>query len=204
MGIKRIGEHVFDENQVKIISASPQEAGAGVSDAASLKISISEVNDIIETKILIDIQGLRTGGSILDIIGNDGATDSCHLGKLTTSLNGYVTNGEMICIETPAGPGNATRIGLRAHTTLTDLDQDSDAHNAAGSIKLFDPGLGTPWSTSDANDFQRMAGGFAPGNSGLHDHYLFLVNEYHTSSGVTEADYTAGKFIIRLFGTKLF
>jgi hypothetical protein len=96
--------------------------------------------------------------------------------------NGVITSGELICVEAPTGGENG--IGLWYGTNATGSG-DSMALNGAQLIAVADQVLGKDGTFDiDVN---------------LDDKNIYLV-----SSGSTAADYTAGKFVLRLYGFNIF
>lgn len=155
--------------------------GTGISGATGevVQYSIYRIGGIIYTQIMVDITGLNDGGTAGDIIGKDGGTANCHFGQITAAINGTIWGGDIRCFETPAG-GNtdidvysateATGAQDAAITGLTETALVNAGAHAAGTIDYF---TGVPAA----------------------DEYLYLVN-----GTATDADYTAGRFLITLYG----
>lgn len=156
------------------------QAGAGITDAAETYAgSVRRVGDTIITEIMIDLTGLRsTAGG--DIIGDDGSSEYAYIAQVTKALNGTIFAGEVKCLEVPTGG-----------------DPDIDLYAA-------DEGTGTEDSAiADLTETQLTNGGdhalmdsdaltAMPGNG----QYLYLV-----AAATTDADYTAGKLLVTLYGT---
>ncbi len=168
------GEVEFDGN----VNAT---AGVGITDTADFyKTSVIKIGDIIYTTILIDVDGLNSGGTTADIIGADGA-GVAHLGQITAALNGTIFGGLMTCLQAPTGGEPdidlycATLATGVEDTLITDLEEDillnANADWTAGMKKALSA---IPPATE----------------------YLYLA----ASGGVTDATYTAGIFLIELFG----
>jgi len=100
--------------------------------------------------------------------------------------NGVVTSGEMICVETPAGGGTA--IGLWGGTNQTGSGELLDS----GGLKFITP---VSMSLGDNETFEL--------DQDLDNYYLYLVHSGNIG-GVGGAAYTAGKFIVRLYGYNVF
>lgn len=155
-------------------------AGVGITGtAASCVTSVEKVGTLIRTTILVDLQGLNSGGTADDIIGANGA-GVAHLGQITAAVNGTIIAGRMTCLETPATGDNdidlwyadeATGVEDSAISALTGETQITDGGDiTAGTVRAITPPA--------ANK------------------YLYLVA--HT--GDADATYSAGILLIELFG----
>lgn len=159
-------------------------AGTGIKTGAGTIYKSAVFNDgnVIKTEIFIDLTGLNSS-TAGDIIGKDGGTANCHLGLVTTALCGNLFAGRISCIEAPA-------------TGEPDIDVMSSsvgtgAEDAAGS------GLaGYVLHQDHAADYT------AAGHYGVFatvpaaDRYIYLLG----SGGGDAATYTAGQFLIELWG----
>jgi hypothetical protein len=156
------------------------EAGTGITGGTGTvyRSSIIQEGGIITTRILIDLTGLRSTGSG-DIIGVNGTSNACHIGQITAAQNGTILAGRMTCFETPAGG-----------------DPDINVHSATESTGVEDGAIGDLTETLLVN-----SGDLATSNvvffTGVPaaDEFLYL-----TTGAATDADYTAGKLLIELFG----
>ena len=163
-------------------------AGSGIfpTHAESYAANVTVAGDLIKTEIFIDLTGLNSSAAG-DIIGKDGGTANCHIGQITAALNGTIIGGSIACLETPAGGEPdidvfSATVGTGAEdTAVTDLTE----------TKLFDAGQDFIAGLS-ANQFN--FGGFIAVPAA--DEFLYLVG----SGGGTSATYTAGKFLITLYG----
>jgi hypothetical protein len=167
----------------KRIALGTLSAGAGVADADAYAASVERVGSLIHTKILIDIDDLVGSATDLDIIGIS-ATANCHIGQITAAVNGTIVAGRMTCLELPTG--GADDIDLYASNVGTGTQDVIITH--------ADLGTETALVTSGA----AWASGTTKGFTGLPaaNDYLYLVNG--EAAGGT---FTAGKFLIELFGT---
>lgn len=156
------------------------EAGVGITAGVGTiyESSVTRAGGIITTRILIDITGLNHGGTAGDIIGVDG-TGVAHLGRITTARCGTIIAGRMTCFEAP----------------LTG-DPDIDLYSATEGTGVEDVGIGTLTETQLINAGAATAGAEdvmtalpAAGS------YLYLVGQ-----GAAGATYTAGIFLIELYG----
>ena len=154
-------------------------AGTGITAAvASYVAGVERVGTFYKTTIVIDIAGLRsTAGG--DIIGLDGTTNPCHIGQLTAAKNGTIFAGKIECLETPAGG-----------------DPDIDLYSATESTGAEDTAISTLTETQLLNagdhavNLFKSLTAFPAANE-----YLYLV-----AGDTTDADYTAGIFVIELWG----
>ena len=160
------------------------EAGAGITDGTDTvyRSSVQEVGGIIVTQILIDITGLHSEAVDGDIIGVDGSAEVAHLGQITAAQNGTILAGTMRCLEVPAG--GDPNIALYYATEGTGVEDGAIADLTETIV--FDPNA--DWTI----DMDRSITGIPAANS-----YLYLVQGDATG---TDADYTAGKFLITLYG----
>jgi hypothetical protein len=153
-------------------------AGVGITGAAEVfKTSQSRCGDIIQTKILIDLTGLNSGGTAGDIIGDDG-TGAAYIARVTSSGTGTVFSIRMTCIETPAGG-----------------DADIDIYSATEGTGVEDEPITSLSETQIINSGSLSAGSIVYGTSISADQYLYLVGQ-----GTSDATYTAGRFVIELDG----
>jgi|TARA_R110000824_G_scaffold7263_2_gene32772 hypothetical protein len=169
-----------DETAFSVKNITP---GTGISTGSGtlFKGSILRMGDVIETTIVIDLTGLNSGDANLDIIGVAGTANS-HLGQITAAGNGTLFAGSMQCVETPAGGE-------------PDIDLYS-ATESTGTEEALVTGLTETALLATAVDWTNI---LAPkGLTALPaaNEYLYLA----ASGGSTNATYTAGKFVIKLYG----
>ena len=156
-------------------------AGAGITSGTGTvyKAGASRGGDIIITRIFIDLTGLNSGAQAGDIIGVNGTSSVCHIGQITAATNGTIFWGKMTCIETPAGG-----------------DTDIDLYAANEGTGVEDGAIADLTETQLIN-----AGTASAGNEDLvsavpsANQYLYLVGQ-----GTANATYTAGQFLIELYG----
>lgn len=168
------GEASLDGN----VSAT---AGAGMTGGAGgvFKTSVLKRGGIIETQYLIDLTGLNGGGTAGDIIGVNGA-GAAHMGQITAALNGTILAGTMVCLETPAGSN--VDVDLWAAIENTGVE-DVAISTLTGEIQLINHGNWAAGEFDDLTDWPTA------------NLYLYL-----TSGAATDATFTAGKFLITLYG----
>jgi hypothetical protein len=167
----------------EIVSVGTMSAGAGVADADAYATSVQRVGDLIHTQILIDIDDLVGSATDLDIIGIS-ATANCHIGQVTAALNGTIVAGRVTCLELPTGGAD-------------DLDfYSSTVGTGTQDVIITHADLGT--ETALVTSGAAWASGTTKGMTGLPaaNDYLYIVNG--EAAGGT---FTAGKFLIELFGT---
>lgn len=137
---------------------------------------------MVVTEILIDLTGLNSKNTDLDIIGVDGTSNPCHIGQITAAQNGAIFGGTMRCLEVPAG--GDPNIALYSATEGTGVE-DALVSSLTETL-LFDPNA--DWTI----DMNRSLTGVPAA-----DEYLYLAQGDATG---TDATYTAGKFLITLYG----
>jgi hypothetical protein len=161
-------------------SAAVMTPGAGVSAAETYASGVMLNGDLRTTRILIDLTGLVGSATDLDIIGNTGGAASAHIGQVTAALNGTIVGGRVTCLELPAG--GADDIDFYAATVGTGA-QDGLV------TALPEPVLVTSGAAWASGTTKGMTG-VPAANS-----YLYVCNG--EAAGGT---FTAGKFLIELFG----
>ena len=162
-------------------------AGGGFDGAAGVTIYIAKVNGEIVTTILVDIEGLLVSGTVKDIIGEDGV-GAAYVTRISTVKTGIVYKAEMSCIEAPAGSNTTADIDLVSNTASLAEDVEYDDSGTAVAILPATAGWTVGMTRTSAAGLDL---------SNCEDDYLYLVNGSGANSGGT---YTAGKFIIKLYG----
>jgi len=157
--------------------------GTGISAVSNavVKHSVVTVGNIIETTIVLDLTGLNSGGADGDIIGK-ADTANCHYGQITAAINGTILSGYMQCLETPAG--GEPDIDLFTATVAT------------GTEEALITALTETQLLATAADWTNLLAPKGLTTVPPADGYLYLV----ASGGATNDTYTAGKFLIKLFG----
>ena len=162
-------------------------AGTGISDAADYRwipFGRRGASGVIVTELYVDITGLRGDNVLNDVIGNDGGTANATFGQITAAIHGAVTGMEIICIEAPTGAD--TDIDFSTSTAGT-IAETADITGAAGYVQLL--ASGAAWTLGRVEWTTALPAA---------DSYLYLSCG---AGGAGDADYTAGKFIIRIYGT---
>ena len=165
--------------------ATEATASAGIEGTAA--VYITQVNrlksdvytnvNIVKTTIMIDLTGLKDGGTAGDIIGKDGS-GVAFIGKVTTANQGTVFGVTMTCLETPAGGST-----------------DIDLFSATEGTGVNDTAIGDLTETQIINAGAASAGTVVAGGDIAADQFLYLV-----SQGTGDATYTAGRFLIEITG----
>ena len=160
-------------------------ASAGIEGTAA--VYVTQVNrlksdtdtnvNIVKTTIMIDLTGLKDGGTAGDIIGKDGS-GVAFIGQVTTANQGTVFGVTMTCLETPAGGST-----------------DIDLFSATEGTGVNDTAISDLTETQIINAGAASAGTMVAGGDIAADQYLYLV-----SQGTGDATYTAGRFMIEVVG----
>ena len=148
-----------------------------VTQVERLKSDTDTNVNIVKTKIMIDLTGLRDGGTAGDIIGKDG-DGVAYIGQVTTVNQGTVFGVTMTCLETPAGGGT-----------------DIDLYSATEGTGVNDTAIGDLTETQVINAGAASAGTMVAGGDIVANQYLYLVGQ-----GTGHAAYTAGRFLIEITG----
>jgi hypothetical protein len=133
--------------------------------------------NIVKSTIMIDLTGLKDGGTAGDIIGKDGS-GVAFIAQVTTANQGIVFGVTMTCLETPAGGST-----------------DIDLYSATEGTGVNDTAIGDLTETQVINAGAASAGTLVAGGDIAADQYLYLV-----SQGTGDAAYTAGRFMIEIIG----
>lgn len=157
------------------------QAGAGITGGTGTvyRSSVQRVGGIVKTSILLDLTGLASSTTDLDIIGV--GTSPAFLGRIMAKDNGTILTGRMTCLEVPAG--GADDIDLYAATEGTGVFD-------GGVAALTETALitaGGAWTLGLTNVIAAVP---ASGQ------YLYLTG----GEAGTAATYTAGKFLIEFEG----
>lgn len=143
--------------------------------------SVRRVGNLIKTEILLDITGAKSVATDHDIIGNTGV---CHFGQITAAVNGTILCGQMTCLEVPVG--GADDIDLYMSSAATGA-YDADGTALANAASLITKG--GAWALSAPGAATAFT---APVTA---NYYLYLL-----SGEAAAGTYTAGKFLIELWG----
>lgn len=157
-------------------------AGAGVTGGAGTvyKNSLRREGNLYVTSILIDITDLQSSTTDLDIIGQGGS--AAYIAKLTAAECGTtILAVRMTCLEAPA-------------TGVTDID----LYSATEGTGVFDGGIASLAETAVITAGGAWANDTVKGATTvpLSTEYLYLT----CGAAGTVGTYTAGKFLIEIFG----
>ena len=144
--------------------------------------NVSNRGGLIKTEIFIDVTGLTSGVTIGDIIGKVTLAD-CHIGRITAAVNGTIVYGRITCLETPVG-GDPNIIFYSTATEATGT-QDVAVTGLTNEVAFTANG---DWTGAIATPIVLTA---LPGVG-----YMYMVD-----GGGTAVIYTAGQFLIELWGT---
>lgn len=157
-------------------------AGAGITGGTGTVYwnRITKDNGNFETTIFIDLTGLASSTTDLDIIGT--GTSAAYIAKLAATETGATIDAvEMRCLEAPAG--GVTDIDLYSASEATGKFDDA-VTGLTETALLTAGGAWTNGTTKGATVCPTAA------------EYLYLTG----GAGGTAATYTAGKFVIKIYG----
>lgn len=163
--------------------AETAEHGAGAIGTAAVPATYRRVeNGTIITEIKVDLTGLDSSGTENDVIGLS-TGGAAYLGRYVVATCGILYRVEMSCIEVPlSGDADVILVGGSAADEAFD---DTVANTVAVCDGTGDWGLGETIVNN------------APAGL-VANYYLYL-----TQGATDDATYTAGQFIIRLYGHAL-
>lgn len=167
-------------------SAAILTQGSGIAGIETYASGVFREGDLIVTRILVDLTGLVVDDADLDIIGDDDAAN-CHFGQITAALNGTIVGGRMTCLEVPAGAGTVDDIDLYSATVGT--GQEGVATGIASLEETALVTSGAAWTSGRTLGFTAVPAA---------NEFLYLVAG---AAGGDSSAFTAGKFLIELFGT---
>ena len=151
-------------------------AAVYITQVERLKSDVTTNVNLVKTTIMIDLTGLRSTAAG-DIIGKDGS-GIAYIARVTTSDQGVVFGVTMQCLETPAGG-----------------DPDINLHSATEGTGVEDTPISNLTETLIINSGDLTAGSLVAGGDIAADQYLYL-----TAGATTDADYTAGRILLTIFG----
>jgi hypothetical protein len=167
-----------NESALTVAELTP---GAGITDGTGTvyRSSVVKSGGFIRTTILIDLTGLASSTTDLDIIGT--GTGAAYIGQISAAKSGTILSGKITCLEAPTG-------GIA----------DIDLYSATEATGAFDGGIaslvetalltrGGSWAIADIKALTGIPAA---------DQYLYLTG----GAAGTAAAYTAGKFLIELDG----
>ena len=174
-------EYAIDLASLVRLEGEANTAGIGITGTAdNFVTSVEKIGTIIKTTILIEVDGLNSGGVADEVIGADGA-GVAHLGQITAAKNGTIFAGKITCLETPAG--GEPDIDLWYTDDATGVE-DTLVSAMSNQIQCCNHG---DWTGAQAD----VLTAFPAANK-----YLYLAG-----GDATDATYTAGILLIELWGT---
>ena len=200
MGSRRMGRRrLFALN--KLGESLTETAGSGISDSIGSSTRIRSGHEII-SEITLDLangsaaansfatSGPAASAAATKVIGVSSSSGThanayvLQVDQATTkgTINGVITSGELICVEAPTGGEDGIGLWYGNHASASG---DLMTKNGTVLIAVADQVIGKD-GTFDVDVT-------------LDDKYIYLV-----SSGSTAGTYTAGKFILRLYGFDIF
>lgn len=157
------------------------EHGAGVIGTAAAPVTKRWTEGgVIVTQITVDLTGLASVATANDVIGL-AAGGAAYLGRNVVATNGIIFKTSFSCIETPAGGDNDVNLVLNSSAVL--------AYDSAG---------GTTYLSN--------SGDLLAGQTVENLVPAITANDYYyltAGTGDTAATYTAGMYVIRLYGHAL-
>lgn len=156
-------------------------AGAGITGGvgAIYESVVTKRGTIFTTDLYIDLTGLASSTTDLDIIGVGASV--AHIGRILAAQSGTIFAGVMTCLELPAGGAD-----------------DIDLYSATEGTGVFDAAISTLTETAIVTSGAAWSSGRSLGflANPAASEYLYLVG----GEAGTAATYTAGIFRIQLFG----
>jgi hypothetical protein len=164
--------------------AVADSSGSGITDGTGTVITydITKVGKIINTQIFIDVTGLQSSTTDLDIIGS--GVSAAYLTQIDFSTMGQLFALSMTCLEAPV-------------TGVTDMD----LYSATEDTGAFDTGIGTLTETiaitgGAAWTLNKVNTATPATDIPVDDSYLYLT----CGAAGTVGTYTAGQFMIEMWG----
>ena len=182
IGAVAVNATAAEINGAADLSAQEMTPGVGISGGTGtvFKSKVVKQGGIIKTEILIDLTGLSSSTTDLDIIGQ--GVVAAYLCQITAALNGTIMYGQMRCLETPAGG-------------VTDID----LYSATEATGVFDGAISLLTETALLTKGGAWSGAVTPAiftGAVVANQYLYLCG----GAAGTAAAYTAGRFLIELWG----
>jgi hypothetical protein len=171
----------------EINSAADQTSVVGTMSASTVmaatldtyNVTTFRTGNIIKTTMYIDLTGAKSTTTDNDIIGDTGA---CHIGQVTTAVNGAIFAGQVSCAEVPAT--GVADINLASSSVATGA-YDADVTGLTNAQALMTAGGSHAVGTVKPFTVLPTA-----------NYYLYLSS----GAGGTAGTYSAGILIIEMWG----
>jgi len=162
-----------------------EEAGGGITTGTDTVYasSVAVNGGVKHTSILVDLTGLDSDSTEGDIIGKTGTALYCHFGAISTAQSGTILAGRVTCLEAPTG--GEIDIDLYAANEATGVTDGA----ISGLTETALLATAADWTVQTVKELSAY-----PGDG----QYLYLT--VGTASTPTAGTYTAGKFLIELYG----
>ena len=161
------------------------------------KTTVAKVNGLIETQIWIDL-GASVPASHKDltnaIIGESGVA-AAYITQLTNAVNGFIIRAEAFCLETPVAGGatGEADIGIGASSDSIAAGTVYTSATNQSLLAFTGPSGVAAAGAARTGDQNTMA-------AGLNNLFLYVYMAKSGQSGSSTAAYTAGQFLIKLYG----
>lgn len=159
-------------------AAETAEHGAGAIGTAATPTTKRWIEGgVIITQFTIDLTGLASVATANDVIGL-AAGGVAYIGRNVVATNGVIFKTEFSCIETPAGGDNDVNVVVNSSGTL-------EYDGAGGTTYISNSG-----DLLAGQTIQNLVPALTA------NHYFYLT----AGTGDTAATYTAGMYVLRLYG----
>ena len=165
-------------------ATSGAEAGSGITDGTGtvLSTSITKSGKVITTQIFIDLTGLQSSTTDLDIIGS--GASAAYLTQIDFATMGQLFALSMTCLEAPLT--GVTDIDLYSATEGSGV-LDGDIASLTETIAITG---GAAWTLNKVNTATPAT------DIPVDDSYLYLT----CGAAGTVGTYTAGQLLIEMYG----
>jgi hypothetical protein len=149
---------------------------------ATYNVSTFRTGNIIKTTMYIDLTGAKSTTTDNDIIGDTGA---CHIGQVTTAVNGAIFAGQVSCAEVPTT--GADDINLSSASVATGA-YDADATGLTNAEALMTAGgahaIGTvkPFTALPTADYYLYLSCGEAGTVGTYDAGILIIEMWGLAS----------------------
>ena len=168
-------------NQVPPTLTVPAGTGITAGVGTVYQSGVTRRGGIIVTEILVDLTGLTSPDSDLDVIGVEDTANPCHIGQIATAQCGTILGGTMQCLE---NFGSVTDVGVYSAASGVLVYEDLITDEAA-EVAIVTPIV------------QVIGGGAIPiAAVPVADHFLYLI----AGAADTPEDFAAGKMLLTLYG----